>query len=101
MNLFSRFVKDRSGTAAIEHGLIVAGMSVAIILFTQGLGIALNSTFASLNNTITVSVQNASLVKCRETNAQVPVDATASLITPHSGQGLHVPCPEQRPLDRH
>jgi pilus assembly protein Flp/PilA len=51
-NLFSRFVKDESGATAIEYGLIAAGISVAIIAAVQGLGTALNKTFASVSTAL-------------------------------------------------
>jgi len=31
-NLFARFLRDESGATAIEDGLIVAGISIAIIV---------------------------------------------------------------------
>jgi pilus assembly protein Flp/PilA len=49
-NLVTRFVKDESGAAAIEYGLIAAGISVAIITVVQGLGSKLNTTFTAVQN---------------------------------------------------
>jgi pilus assembly protein Flp/PilA len=46
--LVTRFVKDESGAAAIEYGLIAAGISVAIIAVVQGLGSKLNTTFTTV-----------------------------------------------------
>jgi pilus assembly protein Flp/PilA len=43
-----RFVSDDSGATAIEYGLIVAGISVAIIAVVNGLGTQLSSTFNSI-----------------------------------------------------
>jgi pilus assembly protein Flp/PilA len=48
--LVTRFVKDQSGAAAIEYGLIAAGISVAIITVVQGLGSKLNTTFTAVQN---------------------------------------------------
>jgi pilus assembly protein Flp/PilA len=48
-NLFVRFVKNESGTTAIEYGLIAAGISVAIIAVVNGLGTKLNTTFTSVS----------------------------------------------------
>ena len=44
------FVNDQSGAAAIEYGLIAAGISVAIIAVVNGLGTKLNTTFASVSS---------------------------------------------------
>ena len=51
-NLVSRFTKDESGAAAIEYGLIAAGISVAIIAVVQGLGSKLNTTFNSVQTAL-------------------------------------------------
>ena len=45
-NLVSRFVKDESGATAIEYGLIVAGIAIAIITAVQGVGTKLLRTSA-------------------------------------------------------
>jgi pilus assembly protein Flp/PilA len=49
MSLLARFVKDESAATAIEYGLIAAGISVAIIVAVNGLGVTLNGTFTSIN----------------------------------------------------
>jgi pilus assembly protein Flp/PilA len=41
--LVKRFLKDESGTTAVEYGLVAAGISVAIIAVVQGLGSRLTS----------------------------------------------------------
>jgi len=46
--LLTKFLKDEWGATAIEYGLIVAGISVAIIAVVQGLGSKLNTTFTSV-----------------------------------------------------
>jgi pilus assembly protein Flp/PilA len=51
-NLVTRFVKDETGAAAIEYGLIAAGISVAIIAVVQGLGSRLNTTFTSVRTAL-------------------------------------------------
>jgi pilus assembly protein Flp/PilA len=51
-NLFVRFVKNESGTTAIEYGLIAAGISVAIIAVVNGLGTQLNTTFTSVSTSL-------------------------------------------------
>jgi pilus assembly protein Flp/PilA len=51
-NLVTRFVKDESGAAAIEYGLIAAGISVAIIAVVQSLGTRLNATFTTVQTAL-------------------------------------------------
>jgi len=46
---FVAFVKSESGATAIEYGLIVAGISVAIIAALKGLGSGINNTFTSVS----------------------------------------------------
>jgi pilus assembly protein Flp/PilA len=48
----NRFLRDESGVTAIEYGLIAALVGVAIIIGAGLLGTALNSTFATIANTI-------------------------------------------------
>lgn len=47
--LFIRFVKDTEAAAAIEYGLIAAGISVAIIAVVNGLGSNLNAKFDTIS----------------------------------------------------
>jgi pilus assembly protein Flp/PilA len=51
-NLVTRFVKDERGAAAIEYGLVAAGISVAIIAVVQGLGSRLNNTFTGVQTVL-------------------------------------------------
>jgi pilus assembly protein Flp/PilA len=46
--LFILFAKDQSGAAAIECGLIVAGIAVAIIFVVAGVGPSLYTTFTDV-----------------------------------------------------
>jgi pilus assembly protein Flp/PilA len=48
MNLVMRFLRDETAAAAIEYGLVAAGISVSIIAVIQGLGSRLNATFTSV-----------------------------------------------------
>ena len=48
MKLVSRFVKNESGTTAIEYGLIAALISVAIIGGATALGSGLNTLFTEI-----------------------------------------------------
>jgi pilus assembly protein Flp/PilA len=43
------WVELRQPPAAIEYGLIAAGISVAIIAVVNGLGTKLNTTFSSIS----------------------------------------------------
>ena len=45
---FAHFA-DETGVTAMEHGLIAAGISLAIIAVVNGLGTRLNSKFTSIN----------------------------------------------------
>jgi pilus assembly protein Flp/PilA len=47
--LLVQFWKDQSAATAIEYGLIAAGISVAIIVAVNTLGINLNTTFSSIS----------------------------------------------------
>jgi pilus assembly protein Flp/PilA len=46
------FVKDESAATAIEYGLIAAGISIAIIGVTQGLGTKLKTTFTTVSTAL-------------------------------------------------
>jgi pilus assembly protein Flp/PilA len=46
--LLARFIREESGTTAIEYALIAAGMSIAIITALSGLGSKLNVAFTSV-----------------------------------------------------
>jgi pilus assembly protein Flp/PilA len=46
------FLNDESGATAIEYGLIAAGIALAIITVTKGLGTKLNSTFTSISSSL-------------------------------------------------
>jgi pilus assembly protein Flp/PilA len=48
-NIVKRFAADESGATAIEHGLIAAGISVAIITVVNTLGSQLKSTFTTVS----------------------------------------------------
>ena len=47
-----RFAKDESGATAIEYGLIVAGIAVAIITVTKGLGSKLNTSLGTVSTAL-------------------------------------------------
>ena len=47
-----KFLHDELGATAIEYGLIAAGIAVAIITVTKGLGSKLNITFTSVSSAL-------------------------------------------------
>ncbi|MFZ3359619.1 MAG: Flp family type IVb pilin [Xanthobacteraceae bacterium] len=49
---FQRFLKDETGTAAIEYGLLVSGISVAIIPGVKEVGNKLVAVFTILQNAV-------------------------------------------------
>ena len=51
-NLIARFVKDESGAADIEYGLIAAGISLAIIGAVNGIGTSLSTKFGAINTSL-------------------------------------------------
>jgi len=50
--LVIRFIRDETAATAIEYGLIVAGIAVAIIVIVQSLGTQLNTTFSSVSGAL-------------------------------------------------
>jgi Flp pilus assembly pilin Flp len=52
LNHLKRFVKDESGAAAIEYGLITSGISVAIIPGVKDVGNKLVAIFTILQNAL-------------------------------------------------
>ena len=52
LNLMRRFLKDQSGTAAIEYGLITSGISVAIIPSVNNVGTKLVHIFTVLQSAV-------------------------------------------------
>ena len=50
--LTKNFIGDESGATAIEYGLIAAGISVAIILVVNSLGVQLGTTFTTVKNSL-------------------------------------------------
>jgi len=47
-----RFLKDESGTAAIEYGLLASGISVAIIPAVKEVGVKLVEVLATVQNAL-------------------------------------------------
>ena len=47
--IIAAFIKDQAGATAIEYGLIAAGISIAIIVAVNSIGVTLNGTFSGVN----------------------------------------------------
>jgi pilus assembly protein Flp/PilA len=52
LNQMRRFLKDQSGAAAIEYGLLASGISVAIIPAVKDVGTKLVNIFTILQNAV-------------------------------------------------
>jgi Flp pilus assembly pilin Flp len=52
LNHLKRFVKDESGAAAIEYGLITSGISVAIIPGVKDVGTKLVAIFTAIQHAL-------------------------------------------------
>jgi pilus assembly protein Flp/PilA len=49
---FKRFIRDESAATAIEYGLIAGGISVAIIVVVEGLGVNLNTSLGTVQTAL-------------------------------------------------
>ena len=52
LTMLHRFLKDQSGSAAVEYGLITSGVSVAIIPSINGVGNKLVTIFTQIQNAL-------------------------------------------------
>jgi pilus assembly protein Flp/PilA len=52
LNQMRRFLKDQSGAAAIEYGLLASGISVAVIPAVKDVGQKLVHVFTILQNAV-------------------------------------------------
>ncbi len=52
MSLFRRFLRAERGATAVEYGLIVAGIAIAIIAVVNSLGGQLENTFSDLSDNL-------------------------------------------------
>jgi pilus assembly protein Flp/PilA len=51
-NLIWRFLANEKGAAAIEYGLLAAGIAVAIITTVAALGTGLNTTYSTASDAV-------------------------------------------------
>ena len=49
-SMFKRFLRDETGATAIEYGLIVAGVALAIIAVVNSIGGDLQNTYSDVSN---------------------------------------------------
>ena len=52
LNQIKKFLKNESGAAAVEYGLITSGISVAIIPAVTGVGNKLNTIFTTIQTAL-------------------------------------------------
>ena len=55
LKLITELVEDESGATAIEYGLIVALISIALIAAMLALGISLTETFTTIADTLSAA----------------------------------------------
>jgi pilus assembly protein Flp/PilA len=58
LNLISRFVRNDSGAAAVEYGLLVALIAGVIVLFVTNVGLNVNAAFQKICNSLAGAVTN-------------------------------------------
>ncbi len=52
INAFRNFVRNESGTTAIEYALIAGGISIVIAAAATNIGSTLNATFTTVKNNL-------------------------------------------------
>jgi pilus assembly protein Flp/PilA len=52
LQLFSKFLSDRSGATSIEYCLIAAGLSIVILAAVNGIGSSLNTKVTAVNSSL-------------------------------------------------
>lgn len=50
MNQIKAFVREEDGASAVEYGLLVAGIAVAVMTAIYAIGTTLSSKFTAVNN---------------------------------------------------
>jgi len=51
-HLFSGFLADRSAATAVEYGLVMAGIALAILASQRGIGTAISGIFNTLSSSL-------------------------------------------------
>jgi pilus assembly protein Flp/PilA len=50
MHMLKRFAADEQGATAVEYGLLIAGIAIAIVVAISNVGSGLNVTFSTLTS---------------------------------------------------
>lgn len=50
--IIKKFIKDESGSTAIEYCMIAAGLSIVIVTVVNNLGSGVNAKFVSVSTTL-------------------------------------------------
>lgn len=50
MSIVKRFLRDQAGATAIEYGLLVAGIAIAIMAVVNSIGGGLQNTFSDVSS---------------------------------------------------
>jgi pilus assembly protein Flp/PilA len=50
MHMLKRFAADEQGATAVEYGLLIAGIAIAIVVAVSNVGSGLNVTFSTLTS---------------------------------------------------
>ena len=53
--LLANFVSDQSGTAAVEYGMLVMFIGLALVLVLEGIGVGLNGVFTHIKGVFTAA----------------------------------------------
>ena len=56
MNWINKFIKDESGAAAVEYGMLVALIAAVIVTITATLGGEIRNAFTKISDALTAAV---------------------------------------------
>ena len=62
--MFKRFVKDDSGAALVEYGMLVGFIAVLCIVAVQTLGTTINTVFTNINTALAPLLGKAAAYAC-------------------------------------
>jgi Flp pilus assembly pilin Flp len=54
--LFASFVSDQSGTAAVEYGMLVMFIGLALVLVLEAIGVGLSGVFTQIKGVFSSAV---------------------------------------------
>jgi pilus assembly protein Flp/PilA len=58
-NLFRQFAADENGLAAVEYGLLAAGIAIGLWLLIQGIGSSLHTIYTNVGADLTQAATNS------------------------------------------